>query len=64
MPAFKEWGEFINLSIKLIAFLKLRLHVNRNFLSNVDTGTSLANLKLNYQKFYIQLSHNFLIICD
>lgn len=47
-------------------FLKVRLHVIRNFISNVDKGIfgklTGDDIILYYQKFYIHLSHNFLII--
>lgn len=49
-----------------MVFLKVRLHVIRNFLSNVDKGIcgklTGDDIILYYQKFYIHLSHNFLII--
>lgn len=49
-----------------MVFLKVRLHVIRNFLSNVDKGIFgklTGDDKISYyQIFYIHLSHNFLII--
>lgn len=49
-----------------MVFLKVRLHVIRNFISNVDKGIfgklTGDDIILYYQKFYIHLSHNFLII--
>lgn len=49
-----------------MVFFKVRLHVIRNFLSNVDKGIfgklTGDDIILYYQKFYIHLSHNFLII--
>lgn len=49
-----------------MVFLKVRLHVIRNFLSNVDKGIfgklTGDDIILYYQKFYIHLSQNFLII--
>lgn len=49
-----------------MVFLKVRLHVIINFLSNVDKGIfgklTGDDIILYYQKFYIHLSHNFLLI--
>lgn len=64
MPAFKE--RRIDKFFKIInRLLKDKITcVNRNFLSNIDVGTSLANIgdEIKFKKNYIHLSNNFLII--